>query len=497
MKKVVIIGSGLGGLTCGVVLAKNGYQVTVLEQEAQVGGCLQCFTRKGVKFETGMHFIGSADKGQTLSRFARYMGVTDTVHLSRLDTQGYDVVSLQGEHFRFANGREPFIEQMAAYFPHERENLNRYFDLVEKVANASTLHSLRQVADDRALSMEYQLRSINEVLDEVIGDPMLRQVLAGTLPLYAAEKDKTPFSTHAFIMDFYNQSAFRIVGGSDSLARGLTLSLEKEGGRVITRQRVVEIVCDETQAVGVLTATGDYFPADIVISDAHPARTLEMVTSPLLRPAYRKRVLSLRNTIGGFSVYLHFKPGTVPYMNHNFYGFRQSSPWDCEIYDDESWPKGYLYMHLCHQENPQFAESGVILSYMHYNEVARWQDTKVGHRGNEYELFKTMKAERLLDAVEHDFPNLRSDIAHYYTSTPLTYRDYTGTEQGSMYGIAKDIHLGPAARVHHRTKIPNLLLTGQNINSHGVLGVMVGTVVTCSELIGSETIFKQIKECSE
>ena len=497
MKKVVIIGSGLGGLTCGVVLAKNGYQVTVLEQEAQVGGCLQCFTRKGVKFETGMHFIGSADKGQTLSRFARYMGVTDTVHLSRLDTQGYDVVSLQGEHFRFANGREPFIEQMAAYFPHERENLNRYFDLVEKVANASTLHSLRQVADDRALSMEYQLRSINEVLDEVIGDPMLRQVLAGTLPLYAAEKDKTPFSTHAFIMDFYNQSAFRIVGGSDSLARGLTLSLEREGGRVITRQRVVEIVCDETQAVGVLTATGDYYPADIVISDAHPARTLEMVTSPLLRPAYRKRVLSLRNTIGGFSVYLHFKPGTVPYMNHNFYGFRQSSPWDCEIYDDKSWPKGYLYMHLCHQENPQFAESGVILSYMHYNEVARWQDTKVGHRGNDYELFKTMKAERLLDAVEHDFPGLRSDIAHYYTSTPLTYRDYTGTEQGSMYGIAKDIHLGPAARVHHRTKIPNLLLTGQNINSHGVLGVMVGTVVTCSELIGSETIFKQIKECSE
>ena len=335
------------------------------------------------------------------------------------------------------------------------------------------------------------------MLDEVIGDPMLRQVLAGTLPLYAAEKDKTPFSTHAFIMDFYNQSAFRIVGGSDSLARGLTLSLEKEGGRVITRQRVVEIVCNETQAVGVLTATGDYFPADIVISDAHPARTLEMVTSPLLRPAYRKRVLSLRNTIGGFSVYLHFKPGTVPYMNHNFYGFRQSSPWDCEIYDDESWPKGYLYMHLCHQENPQFAESGVILSYMHYNEVARWQDTKVGNRGNEYESFKTMKAERLLDAVEHDFPGLRSDIAHYYTSTPLTYRDYTGTEQGSMYGIAKDIHLGPAARVHHRTKIPNLLLTGQNINSHGVLGVMVGTVVTCSELIGSETIFKQIKECSE
>ena len=59
-KKVIIIGSGLGGLSCGTILAKNGYAVTVLEQGVQVGGCLQCFSRRGAKFETGMHFIGSA-----------------------------------------------------------------------------------------------------------------------------------------------------------------------------------------------------------------------------------------------------------------------------------------------------------------------------------------------------------------------------------------------------------------------------------------------------
>jgi all-trans-retinol 13,14-reductase len=129
--------------------------------------------------------------------------------------------------------------------------------------------------------------------------------------------------------------------------------------------------------------------------------------------------------------------------------------------------------------------------------VERWEGTTVGHRGEAYEQFKQQKAERLLEAVEHDFPGLRGKIAHIYTSTPLTYRDYTGTERGSMYGIAKDITMGPAARVHHRTKIPNLLLTGQNVDSHGVLGVMVGTIVTCSEIIGSETIFKQIKACNE
>ena len=50
-EKVVIIGSGLGGLSSGVILAKNGYDVTVLEQGNQIGGCLQCFTRHGAKFE--------------------------------------------------------------------------------------------------------------------------------------------------------------------------------------------------------------------------------------------------------------------------------------------------------------------------------------------------------------------------------------------------------------------------------------------------------------
>ena len=61
MKKCIIIGSGLGGLSTGVILAKNGYDVTILEQSGQIGGCLQCFQRDGVKFETGMHFIGSLD----------------------------------------------------------------------------------------------------------------------------------------------------------------------------------------------------------------------------------------------------------------------------------------------------------------------------------------------------------------------------------------------------------------------------------------------------
>ena len=484
MIKVIIIGSGLGGLSCGVILARRGYDVTVLEQGTQVGGCLQCFTRRGGKFETGMHFIGSASEGQTLDRLLNFLEVKPDITLSQLDPTGYDVVSLCGQHFRFANGREAFIEQMGSYFPSQRDALVRYFDLVDKVASASSLHSLKHVETDAAVNMEYQMRTINEVIDEVITDPLLAKVLVGNLPLYAAEKDKTPFSTHAFIMDFYNQSAYRIVGGSDQVAASLVKTIGRYGGQVLTRSKATKIVCDDTHATHVEVNGEKLLEADIVISDTHPMRTLELLDTNLIRPAFRKRINAIPQTVGGFSVYLRFKDGEVPYMNSNFYGYIQDSPWGCEQYDEASWPKGYLYMHLCHEPQPKFAKTGVILSYMQMADVERWKGTRVGHRGDDYEAFKREKAERLITAVEQEFPGLRDKLEDYYTSTPLTYQDYTGTEGGSMYGIAKDVSLGAACRVPHRTKVPNLLQTGQNINSHGILGVIVGTIVTCTEILG-------------
>ena len=151
-------------------------------------------------------------------------------------------------------------------------------------------------------------------------------------------------------------------------------------------------------------------------------------------------------------------------------------------------------MHMCHKENPVWAESGIIISYMNYDEVAKWHGTKIGRRGDDYERFKKERAERLINDIERHFPGFKDSVDSFYTSTPLTYVDYTGTEQGSMYGIAKDISLGVAGRVPYRTRIPNLLLAGQNVNSHGMLGVLVGTIIACSELIPAQTIYGQIQQ---
>lgn len=153
-------------------------------------------------------------------------------------------------------------------------------------------------------------------------------------------------------------------------------------------------------------------------------------------------------------------------------------------------------MHFCNKDNPVFASSGVILSYMNMEDLSLWTNTAIGQRGENYERFKKMKARILIEEVEKEFPGLIGGIDSIYTATPLTYADYTGTQDGSMYGVAKDITLGAACRVPHRTKVPNLFLTGQNINSHGMLGVLVGSIVTCAELLTADTIYQQIIEAN-
>jgi all-trans-retinol 13,14-reductase len=247
--------------------------------------------------------------------------------------------------------------------------------------------------------------------------------------------------------------------------------------------------CDNTQILSVRCDDASVYTADIYISAIHPLRTLEQLgNTSMLRPAYKRRIQEARQTIGCFTVYLHFKKDRLPYMNHNFYAYNQDTPWDCEHYTSETWPKGFLYMHFCHESSPRYAQTGIIISYMQMEDVVQWRGARVGHRGEAYEAFKREHAEKLLESLDQHLPGTKACVEVYYTSTPLTYEDYTGTEQGGMYGIAKDINAAMGGRVSHKTKIPNLLFAGQNVNSHGILGTLVGSLVTCGEIVGSDKL---------
>ena len=490
---IAILGTGLGGLVCGYMLSKNGFNVILLEKNAQIGGCLQTFKRFGVKFDTGMHYIGSMLEGQILHRLFNYLNLLPDIKLNRLDEEGYDRLSIGGKQYRYASGYDHFVETLCQYFPNSRHDIEEYVKQLRNIANASPLYNLRKVEDYVFIEADYIKTSINDFIASITKDYTLQNVLAGNLPLYAGVKDKTPTYIHALINNFYIQSAWRIINGSDSIAKSLANSIQSFGGTIRTKSEVSEIVCNDTHAIGVRLADGEFIEAKSIVSNSHPQATLQMINSHLIRKAYRVRINDLENTISNFTLYIKFKEKATPYLNYNYYYYKQDDVWKANERKAGDPLQSYLFMHQCAREDQQWAESAEMIGYMKFDEVLKWENTTVGKRGDDYLAFKQATAEHYLDVLEQSFPGIRSTIEAYETSTPLTYRDYTATKDGSMYGIIRDKNFPTQTLVSQRTKIPNLFLTGQNINSHGILGVTIGAALTCAEFLGLNKIIDEIE----
>jgi len=195
-----------------------------------------------------------------------------------------------------------------------------------------------------------------------------------------------------------------------------------------------------------------------------------------------------------FSVYLVLKPQAIPDFNYNIYHYsNEEMVWNAYRYQKESWPETYMLSSTESKHDPGFAESLTAISYMDFDEVEEWQNTfntvaEESERGRAYERFKVEKAEKMIDALEKKIPDLRKNIKRYYTSSPLSYRDYIGSYNGNMYGYSKSSENPLKTMVAPRTKIDNLFLTGQSVNMHGILGCTIGAFNTCAEILGKELI---------
>ena len=496
MKKydIVILGSGLGGLQCGYILSKHGYKVGVFEKQHQFGGCLQVFHRKGYTFDTGMHYLGGLGEGEILQKLFNYYALNQDVKIKKLDVDCFDKIVMQNDEFHYAMGYENFIETLSRSFPQERQGITQFIEAIKTIAHASPLYNLQEINSPVFIESDYIKKSVGEFIASFVKDPVLQNVLAGTNPLYAGYPEKTPIYVHALILHSYIKSSWRIIGGSHTIVDSLVNSIRNLGGEIFNKHEITKINCDNEKVISIETVSGETIEANYFISNIHPAKTLEMIDSSLIRKAFRYRINNMENTTSNFTLYLAFKPNSVPYLNHNHYQYHGNSVWHTQDYTKECWPKSFLYMQQARAENEIYANSAQVVAFMNFDDVKQWEHTKVGARGQDYLDFKEEKAQKLLDCLEQHYPNLRNNIAFYETSSPLTYRDYTGSKDGALYGILRDCRFPAQTLVSQRTKIPNLFLTGQNINAHGFLGVSIGSIITCAEFFGVNKIMKDIEK---
>jgi all-trans-retinol 13,14-reductase len=498
---VVIIGSGLGGLVCGAILSKEGKKVCILEKNDQIGGSLQTFKRNGIVFDTGVHYLGGLDKGQNLYQIFSYLGIMDRLKLKRMDPEGFDVILFKDipNGFPYGMGYDNFIRIMTEHFPDEEAAIRKYCFDMQTICKGFPMYNWNN--ETRYSENELQYKNAGLYLEELTPNPVLRAVLAGTNLLYAGVKDKTPLYVHALVVNSYIESANRCVGGGDQIAKLLARVIRKNGGTILRNTRVVSILTENKTVTGVLTGKGDVIRGTDYISDIPPVQTFDMIDPNAVRPAYKNRLNSLENSISVFSIYAELKPGMMKYQNRNYYYFDDLDVWKGTAYTEANWPFTYALFEAVPDKQAEYVEAITIMSYMYFKDVAEWEGThnttiNEDDRGEAYLEFKKGKSEKLLDTVAIKFPGIRNWIKSYYTSSPLSYRDYIGSTDGNMYGFIKDCHNPLKTLILPKTKLSNLLLTGQNINLHGILGVSVSAVLTCSLLVDREYLINKIIEAN-
>ena len=493
---VIIIGGGLGGLFTGALLAKEGYGVTVLEKNTTAGGGLQTFQRAGTSFDTGMHMLGGLRRGGSVNKICHYLGIDTRLELCPCDADCMDSIVMGEDTYRVPEGREAFTEYFAQKFPDEADNVRQYVEALYQLADEVDFFYLREGKDNLFTHSEKFLWSASDLIAHYVKNERLRDVLAYMNPMYGGVAGHTPAYIHALINVLYISGQDRFVGGSQQMADALVDVITQGGGQVVTGQRVTRLHIDsERRCTGVTTDKGADYSADYYISAIHPQQLITIADAGAFPKSYRQRVASIPNSYSAFSLYIKFRDGAFPYINHTCYfqdGYGRV--WQHGEYDaqDEGWPHGFMYMTPPEYNQGPWATKMIINCLMPYSAVSQWENTSVGRRGRDYEQWKQHHIDRIIQRMEQLHPGFTSAVEQVWSSSPLTIRDYYGQPEGALYGVRKDCQNIMLSQLPIWTKVKNLLLTGQNINLHGICGVPLTAVNTVEALIGQNKMVEKI-----
>lgn len=476
---VIIIGSGLGGLECATMLSHHGLSVLVLERQLQPGGCMQSYRRGNIHLDTGLHYVGGIAEGQPLHEAFKNLGLLD-LPWQRLDPEGFDRITIGDETFAYHEGYDDFARVLADRFPSQKAALQEYVDMLRR-SDRDQLQSLDNTVSAETTFMNAQFTTnAYQWLREKFSDELLINVLSGSSLKMELHKSTLPLFTFAHGNGSFIQSSWRLDGSGNDLVNKLVSNIRGNGGEVLCGMDVTRLEEKDGRLTAALCSNGERFEGDMFISNIHPAVTCELLAgSTTVKSIYRKRMAALANTFGMFTASLRLKPRAIPYFNHNKFIYAKPNVWEMS----EEGHDGYGVLVSCPYSATGYATQIDLLTPMFWSEVQQWEDTTVARRGDSYKAMKRRKAEAIITIAEQQLPGLRDAVEEIYTSTPLTYRDYNKTPQGSAYGIRKDFNQPMMTILTPRTPLPNLMLTGQNLMLHGLHGVTMTALFTYKAIL--------------
>ncbi len=514
----IVIGSGMGGLTCAAVLSRMGKRVLVLEQHYVAGGGSHMFQLKGgLMFDSGLHYL-VAYSGHLL--WMATGGKEMPVRFEQLgEPDGtFDRLALGNEPpFSIKNG-ERHLPDLYEQFPEHHHDIDEYLRISESVLTKFPLFVMSKALPGWLQKLwhrfvlgktwkEYAGRTLKDVLNEITDEPKLAALLAGQWMDTGSPPDRVSFMMGMCVArGLAIEGGAYPAGGSTSLAKALVPVIEKAGGRVLVRANVKEVLVDQqsNRTIGVEMEDGTIIKCNQVVSSAGYHNTFgKLVAEEVTKRMGIPRRLSVGSSSGFLMVNVGLR-GTPEELglscaNLWYHPTREDGDMFSAVEDfmaDSNNPDhdpmiGITFPSIKDQaeaEKHPGKTTCQILCTVDYKWFEKFAGMQSRKRGLDYKLLKDEWADRLIPLLLRFYPQLEGHIELIDVSTPLSIEHYLGTNEGGSVGLdhtpARFTDWEVIKHLDSRTKIPGLWLTGQDTVTCGQPISQGAGLITAMRMLG-------------
>lgn len=480
-KNILIIGSGIGGLSAGILLSLLNFRVIVVEKNALPGGLMRSYRRAGIDCPVGVHYVGALGENEPLGKMFSVLGIPVDELFIRMGQEGViDRYIFDDFVFDLPTSIDAYEKNLRNSFPQEAVAINIIMKNLREIAGRMLDPSFLLNQGDPFQNIDYY-QPLGEFLDKLNVSDSLRVVLSVPCQLVGVPPAECPLVIHHMILAGYLFSAWRLKENGARMADVFVKRLHELGGELVLNDGVEKILLKSGKVTGVRLKSNLEFPADAVIADVHPKTLLELLQQDSLRPSYRQRILDLTETEGVIAVQVSVDAAAHPEMAHNIYRLT--------IDKKEAIEDGIFYQL---RRGNNHANLLSIITKSLYHEWSQWKNTTSGKRGIAYEEKKLAIGRELLQKAAVIFGPLKNaQIIDIFT--PLTIRDYVNCPEGSCYGVMRSARQLLKIASVNNIPVAGLFLAGQNALAPGVLGSILGSFNVVKQIIGAERFTQTIK----